>query len=61
MVAEQVVKAYAPYGAVEVGTLLGGTVVSNVAKEKRDMQYVREYRKEHPNSKLTDKEIIRNR
>ena len=61
MVAEQVIKAYAPYGAVEVGALLGGTVVSNAAKEKRDMQYVREYRKEHPNSKLTNKEIIRSR
>ena len=61
IVAEQVVKAYAPYGAVEVGALLGGTVASNAVKEKRDMQYVREYRKEHPNSKLTNKEIIRNR
>ena len=61
MVAEQVVKAYAPYGAAEVGALLGGTAISNAIKEKNDMKYVMEYRKEHPNSKLTDKEIIRNR
>ena len=61
MVAEQVIKAYAPYGAAEVGALLGSTAISNIAKEKNDMKYVMEYRKEHPNSKLTDKEIIRNR
>lgn len=61
MVAEQMIKVYAPYGAAEVGTILAGTAISNAAKEKLDLEYVKKYRKDHPNSTLSNKEIIRNR
>ena len=59
--AEDFTKAYAPVGAAAVGVGTVGKLMINAQTEKADLKYVKEYRKEHPESKLSAKEIIRNR
>lgn len=55
-IAEQTVKAFVPYGVAAVTAASGMKVISS----KRESEIVAEYKKEHPGTKLSAKEIIRN-
>ena len=55
-IAEQTLKAFVPYGVAAVTAASGMTIMSS----KRESQIVAEYKKEHPGTKLSAKEIIRN-
>ena len=54
--AEQTLRAFVPYGAAAVAAASGMTIMTS----KRESQIVAEYKKEHPGTKLSAKEIIRN-
>lgn len=54
--AKAIAPTLAKYGAIGVGI----TGVSKAKKTKKEQQVVSEYKKEHPNTKLTYKEIVRN-
>lgn len=55
-IAEQTLKAFVPFGVAAVTAASGMTIMSS----KRESQIVAEYKKEHPGTKLSAKEIIRN-
>ena len=55
-IAEQTLKAFVPYGVAAVTAASGMKVISS----KRESEIVAEYKKEHPGTKLSAKEIIRN-
>lgn len=47
-------------GAIYTASILGGTAVGKSAKTKKNNAIVSQYRKAHPESKLTYNEIVRN-
>lgn len=55
-IAEQTLKAFVPYGVAAVTAASGMKVISS----KRESEIVAEYKREHPGTKLSAKEIIRN-
>ena len=55
-IAEQTLKAFVPYGVAAVMAASGMKVISS----KRESEIVAEYKREHPGTKLSAKEIIRN-
>lgn len=59
--AEDLVKAYAPVGAAAIGVGSASKLATDALTEKANMEYVKKYRKEHPKSELSAKEIIRTR
>lgn len=59
--AEDLVKAYAPVGAAAIGVGSASKLAIDALTEKANLEYVKKYRKEHPKSELSAKEIIRTR
>lgn len=59
--AEDLVKAYAPVGAAAIGVGSASKLATDALTEKANLEYVKKYRKEHPKSELSAKEIIRTR
>lgn len=59
--AEDLVKAYAPIGAAAIGVGSASKLATDALTEKANLEYVKKYRKEHPKSELSAKEIIRTR
>lgn len=59
--AEDLVKAYAPVGAAVIGVGVASKLATDALTEKSNLEYVKKYRKEHPESELSAKEIIRNK
>lgn len=59
--AEDLVKAYASVGAAAIGVNSASKLASDALTEKANLEYVKKYRKEHPKSELSAKEIIRTR
>ena len=59
--AEDLVKAYAPVGAAVIGVGYASKLAIDALTEKANLEYVKKYRKEHPKSELSAKEIIRTR
>lgn len=62
MIGERVVKygsaVAGVYGGLKLADFIGS---STQGTSKKDMEFVRNYRREHPNSKLSDTEILRTR
>ena len=59
--AEDLVKAYASVGAAAIGVRSASKLTIDALTEKANLEYVKKYRKEHPKSELSAKEIIRTR
>lgn len=59
--AEDLVKAYASVGAAAIGVGSASKLATDALTEKANLEYVKKYRKEHPKSELSAKEIIRTR
>lgn len=59
--AEDLVKAYASVGAAAIGVGSASKLAIDALTEKANLEYVKKYRKEHPKSELSAKEIIRTR
>lgn len=59
--AEDLVKAYAPVGVAAIGIGSASKLATDALTEKANLEYVKKYRKEHPKSELSAKEIIRTR
>lgn len=57
--AEDLVKAYASVGAAAIGVGSASKSAIDALTEKANLEYVKKYRKEHPKSELSAKEIIR--
>lgn len=55
-IAEQTLRAFVPYGVAAVTAASGMKVISS----KRESEIVAKYKKDHPDTKLSAKEIIRN-
>lgn len=55
-IGEQLIKSYAPAGAATVAAASGLKILTS----KRESEIVAEYKKDHPGTKLSAKEIIRN-
>ena len=54
------VKSLSPQMAVAGARLAAGMLAGKYSSSKNDDKIVREYIKEHPNTKLSYKEILRN-
>ena len=59
--AEDLVKAYASVGAAAIGVGSASKLAIDALTEKANLEDVKKYRKEHPKSELSAKEIIRTR
>ena len=59
--AEDLVKAYAPSVQLPIGVGSASKLAIDALTEKANLEYVKKYRKEHPKSELSAKEIIRTR
>jgi hypothetical protein len=50
---------FAKLGAYIAGPILGSKVIKSQARKSKETNMVKDYRKEHPESKLSNTEIIR--